>query len=129
MTATTTDLGGTTTQNVLVNPLVHNQTVTGITGLGGQGNAALTSDYVYLFNVPGGTTGINVTFTAQAGQDADLYLFNPAGTRVCTAESLAGVNEVCNITSDITPGIWRAHVAGWTNFSDWSLRLQLTPAP
>ena len=85
--------------------------------------------YVYLFNVPSGTTTINATFAAQPGQDADLYLFNPEGARVCTGESVAGVSEVCNLTTGLTPGIWRAHVAGWTNFSNWSLTLQLTPAP
>lgn len=129
-TARVTDAGGTTTVSTIINPLrsgtANNRT--GIAGRGGSGNASLTDFYHYYVNVPAGTTALNVVLSGGTG-DPDLYVDNPAGTQRCASEAGAGATETCNITTTLTPGIWRVRVEGWTNFAGWTLATTITPTP
>jgi hypothetical protein len=128
--ASVTDAGGTTTLSTIVNPLrsgtANNRT--GIAGIGGQGDPATTSFYRYYVNVPAGTTALNVVLSGGTG-DPDLYVDNPSGTQRCASEGGAGATETCNITTTLTPGIWRVRVEGWTNFTGWTLATTITPTP
>jgi hypothetical protein len=121
ITAKTTDLGGTVSTQVLVNPLKSGTTVTAVGGV-------TDDDYFFVFNVPAGTTSIVITMGGGTG-DPDVFLYRPDGSLACSSERAAGALETCTAAAPFTAGLWTFEVYGFSEFAGWTITTTVVPTP
>ena len=105
ITATSSGRSGTAT----VTSIVTNNTPVVIAG----DSASSISYYV---NVPAGATKLTVTLANSTSDDADIEVYNPSNTQVCTSGNTAS-NESCVITSPVV-GLYRVRIIGYTKYAN-----------
>lgn len=123
-----TDQGGTSTWYAIVNPLIPGVNVTGLSGGSAEANPVIANDFSYYVLVPPGSTRLQLQLTGGSG-DPDLYVYRPGAAAASCAPFLgAGSAETCNFTSNVTPGVWRVRIEGFSAaWANWSLVTLLQP--